>query len=180
MIDWCPFAIQRPLPIDHSDARHQPPTEITDHITEGTTPGGAFATFAASVHPNRVSAHFIVCRDGVIWQLVPLSRVAWHASSVNYHSIGIEHVALSAPGALALNKAHPSGVPFVAMPATEAQYAGSAKLHGWICAQASIKPDRAHIRQHNEASPIDGHALCCSGGLDLDRLVAMIPSEIPT
>lgn len=174
MTDWCPFAIQRPLPLDHSDVRHQPPTEITLHCTEGTTPSGAFATFQSSVSPNRVSAHFIICRDGAIWQLVPLSRVAWHASSVNYHSIGIEHVALSAAGAADLNRRHPSGVPFITLLATEAQYDASAKLLGWLCADTGIPCDRAHIRTHFEASPIDNHVLCCTGALDIDRVVSMV------
>ena len=75
-LDWCPFATKQVLPLDHSDVRSQPPTEIVLHITEGTTESGAFATFAASVSPSRVSAHFIVGRDGTIWQLVALSRVA--------------------------------------------------------------------------------------------------------
>ena len=173
MNDWCPFAIQRSLPLDHSDVRPQPPSEIVLHITEGTTPGGAFATFLASLSPHRVSAHFIVVRDGSIWQLVPLSRVAWHASQVNYHSIGIEHVALSAAGAADLNHRHPSGAPFVYMPATEEQYAASAKLLAWLCGQTGISMDRAHIRTHHEASPIDHHDLCCTGALDPDRVVTM-------
>lgn len=173
MIDWCPFAEQRPLALDHSDVRHQPPTEITLHITEGTTPGGAFSTFAGSVAPHRVSAHFIVGRAGSIWQLVPLSRVAWHASQVNYHSIGIEHVALSAAGAADLNRRHPSGAPFVEMLATEEQYAASAKLLAWLCGQTKITCDRTHIRTHHEASPADHHNLCCTGALNPDRVVAM-------
>jgi len=187
MTDWCPFAIQRPLALDHSDVRHEPPTQITLHITEGTTPGGAFATWAASRSKNdggggRVSAHFIVCRDGGIWQCVPLSRVAWHASQINYHSIGIEHVALSAAGAADLNRRHPAGAPFVEMLATEEQYAASAKLLAWLCAEAKIACDRGHIRTHNEASPIDHHELCCTGALNPDRVVAMalLANQIPT
>jgi N-acetyl-anhydromuramyl-L-alanine amidase AmpD len=176
MNNWCPFATQRPLALDHSAERPQPPSEIILHITEGTTPGGAFATFAASVSPHRVSAHFIVCRDGAIWQLVPLSRVAWHASQINYHSIGIEHVALSAAGAADLNRRHPSGVPFVEMLATEAQYAASAKLVAWLTGETGIALDRAHIRTHHEASPIDHHDLCCTGALDPDRLVQIAQS----
>lgn len=179
MQDWCPFAIQRPLAIDHSDKRLQPPTEIVLHITEGTTPGGAWATWAASVKPKRVSGHLIVCRDGAIWQAVPLSRVAWHASQVNYHSIGIEFVALSAAGAKDLNHRHPSGVPFVAMPATDEQYASGAKLLAWLCKEAGIPPIRAQIRTHNEASPIDLHTECCTGGLNPDHLVSLIATVPP-
>jgi hypothetical protein len=47
---------------------------------------------------SRVSAHYYVCRDGTIYQLVPDSRVAWHAgvsalngrTDCNEFSLGIE------------------------------------------------------------------------------------------
>lgn len=39
------------------------------------------------------SAHFLVCRDGRIYQLVHVADSAWHAGNefINLHSIGIEH-----------------------------------------------------------------------------------------
>lgn len=130
---------------------------IVDHITEGTTADGAIQTFKASVHPNRVSAHFVVDRDGTIYQLLDVSDVAWHASQANAHSFGIEHVARTGGRA----------------PATDAQYTTSAGLHVWLAKLINIPLDRNHIRTHNEASPRDGHVLCCSGALDIDRLVKL-------
>lgn len=139
---------------------------IVLHITAGSTMDGAFETFKASVSPNRVSAHFIIDRDGTVYQLMSISETAWHASAVNAHSVGIEHVAV--PGSL---------------PATEAQYAASAALVKWLCGMMGIPIDRNHVRGHNEASPIDKHPLCCSGALSADRVVSMavlLPKEIPT
>lgn len=176
-----PGAIWKPL-MYHSeygtlDAKNQ----LTAHITEGTTANGAFATFMASQHPNRTSAHVIIDRDelATVYQILPFTDVAYHASQVNWHSIGIEHVALSQAGADLYNKADAEAIaagkikPFTYLPVTEPQYKASAKLMAWLCKQLGFACDRAHIRSHAEASPADHHDLCCSGALDLDRLVAM-------
>lgn len=45
-------------------------------------------------HPeSQVSAHYVVARDGKIYQMVRDSEKAWHAYGQNADSIGIEHVA---------------------------------------------------------------------------------------
>lgn len=49
---------------------------------------------------SRVSAHYVVGRDGEVYKLVPVSKVAWHAGKstgpsgvgVNAYSVGIEIV----------------------------------------------------------------------------------------
>jgi N-acetyl-anhydromuramyl-L-alanine amidase AmpD len=132
---------------------------IVLHITQGPTAMSAIWTFEASIHPNRTSAHFVVDRDGTVYQLLDLSDTAWHASAVNERSIGIEHAAIA--GTLL---------------ATEAQYLASAALVAWLCGALKIPCDRAHVRTHNEASPADHHELCCTGALDPDRVVAMARS----
>ena len=40
-------------------------------------------------------AHFVVDRDGTIYQLVPLSVMCRHTVGLNYVAIGIEHVGTS-------------------------------------------------------------------------------------
>ena len=129
---------------------------IVLHITVGPSASSALNTFAGSVSPNRVSAHFVIDRDSkaTVYQTMPLSETAWHASQCNPTSIGIEHAAI--PGR---------------MPATDAQYESSAQLCAWLCQRLKIPVDRAHIRTHNEASPRDGHVQCCTGALDPDRVV---------
>jgi N-acetyl-anhydromuramyl-L-alanine amidase AmpD len=148
-------------------SEHSAPGTLADrntivlHITQGSTAEGAIATFRASVHPNRVSAHFVIDRDGTVHQLVDINDTAWHASQVNSHSVGIEHVAMAAAGQAA------------GMPATDAQYRASSALIKWLAGQMNIPIDRNHIRAHNEASPRDGHVLCCTGALDPDKLVGL-------
>lgn len=126
------------------------------HITGGSTASGAIATFVSSKKPNRVSAHFVIDRDGTIIQLLSIADTAWHASQCNGHSIGIEHVAV--PGKLM---------------ATEEQYESSARLVRWLCEQMKVPIDRAHVRTHNEASPRDLHTLCCTGAVDPDKVVSL-------
>jgi N-acetyl-anhydromuramyl-L-alanine amidase AmpD len=127
---------------------------IVLHITAGSTARSAIETFKASKAPNRVSAHFVIDRDGTVYQLLPLEETAWHASGVNSKSIGIEHAAI--PGTLLC---------------TDEQVAASAKLLAWLCDTLKIPCDRQHVKGHNEASPQDGHVLCCSGALDADAVV---------
>ena len=141
---------------------HSAPGSIADkntivlHITEGPTAQSAINTFQASVAPHRVSAHFVIDRDGTVYQLLPLSDIGWHASQCNTHSIGIEHAAISKT-----------------LLATDDQYTASATLIVWLCKQLSLPIDRNHIRTHNEASPRDGHVLCCTGALDPDKVVTI-------
>lgn len=161
-----PNAVWKPLGGHSAAGTLAQRNTIVLHITAGSTMEGAFQTFKASVAPKRVSAHFIIDRDGTVYQLMSISETAWHASAVNAHSVGIEHVAV--PGSL---------------PATEEQYAASALLVQWLCGMMNVPIDRNHVRGHNEASPADGHKLCCSGALSADRVVSMavlLPKEIPT
>jgi len=75
------------------------PKVIVEHYTAGTSFSSAWNTFAAnSPHDGELPgtcAHFIIDRDGTIYQLVPLRVRCRHAVGMNYTSIGIEHVGTS-------------------------------------------------------------------------------------
>lgn len=149
-----PKAIWKPI------VNHSAPGKLTDrnlivlHITEGPTASSAIETFKASKAPHRTSAHFVIDRDGTVYQLIDIRDTAWHASQVNSHSVGIEHAA-STKG----------------LPATEEQYAASSRLVAWLCKQLGIACTRDNVKTHNEASPKDKHVLCCTGALDPDKVV---------
>lgn len=77
------------------------PKAIVLHHTAGANWQSAWWTFAnntayASIpgHPEKpgVSAHFIIAKNGTIYQCVPLSVRARHAIGMNWSSIGIEFV----------------------------------------------------------------------------------------
>lgn len=156
---YYPDAIQLPLAGHSVDGTVEQRREITLHITQGSTVTGAFETFQSSLAPHRTSCHFIIGQNGTVNQLLPISATAWHSSQTNSHSVGIEHVAIVGR-----------------LPASEAQYAASGKLVAWLCGKLHIPADRSHVRTHNEASPRDGHTLCCTGALDPDRVVAVAAS----
>jgi beta-N-acetylhexosaminidase len=75
------------------------PKVIVEHYTDGTTFSGAWNTFASNAkHDGELPgtcAHFIVDRDGTIYQLVPLKVRCRHAIGMNWTAIGIEHVGTS-------------------------------------------------------------------------------------
>jgi N-acetyl-anhydromuramyl-L-alanine amidase AmpD len=153
-----PKAIQKPLAGHSATGMLAQRNLIVLHITAGPSASSAMNTFAASKIPHRVSAHFVIDRDGTVFQLLPLEDTAWHASAVNSRSVGIEHAAIPD------NPAHA---------VTEEQYLASAELVAWLCGVLKIPVDREHVRSHWEASPADGHVGCCAPTLDPDRVVAM-------
>jgi beta-N-acetylhexosaminidase len=77
------------------------PKVIVEHYTGSTTFAAAFATFARDVPDPELHelpglcAHFIVDRDGTIYQLVSLRFMCRHTVGLNYTAIGIEHVGTS-------------------------------------------------------------------------------------
>lgn len=118
--------------------------QVVIHITGGTRVGSAINTFAARTNPDKTSAHYVVDRDGTVYQMVKEKDRAHHASSANGRSIGIEHAAS--------NRSAPE----------EEQYWASAFLVRYLTHKYSIPIDRAHILGHQEAATT-GHN--CPGPL---------------
>jgi beta-N-acetylhexosaminidase len=77
------------------------PHVIVEHYTESTTMISAWLTFAQDVPDSELHelpgtcAHFIVDRDGTIYQLVPLDVICRHTVGLNLTALGIEHVGTS-------------------------------------------------------------------------------------
>ena len=77
------------------------PRAIVEHVTATSTFASAFNTFSADVPDAELHelpgtcAHFVIDRDGTIYQLVRLSLRCRHTVGLNWASIGIEHVGLS-------------------------------------------------------------------------------------
>jgi beta-N-acetylhexosaminidase len=84
-----------------SSYRLSSPHVIVEHYTVTSTFSATWNTFApdrpdAELHelPGTCS-HFVIDRDGTIYQLVPLSIMCRHTVGLNYTAIGIEHVGTS-------------------------------------------------------------------------------------
>ncbi len=61
------------------------------HYTDGPSAQSAINHFLDQA--SQVSAHYIIDKNGDIYQMVRDSEKAWHAKAANPRSIGIEHVA---------------------------------------------------------------------------------------
>lgn len=82
------------------------PRVIVEHDTVTTTAAAAWSTFAHDV-PDvelgelpQVCAHFLVDRDGTIYELVSPRIICRHTVGLNDVAIGIEHVGLSDAGVM--------------------------------------------------------------------------------
>src|SRR5690348_3209243 len=73
------------------------PRAIVEHVTATSTFSSAYNTFAADVPDAELHelpgtcAHFVVDRDGTIYQLVRLDLICRHTVGLNWAAIGIEH-----------------------------------------------------------------------------------------
>lgn len=84
------------VPSPNHDARR--PTLIVIHYTEQDSVAQSLHTLRTRNRGGRVSAHYLIGRDGALYQLVADERRAWHAGAgrwgaigdVNSASIGIE------------------------------------------------------------------------------------------
>ena len=81
--------------------RLRDPKVIVEHYTVTATFQQTYNTFAPN-HPDpsfneypNTCAHYVIDRDGTIYQLVPRSIMCRHTVGLNYTSFGIEHVGKS-------------------------------------------------------------------------------------
>lgn len=84
---------------------------------------------------SRVSAHYVIDKDGTIYQLVDDKKVAWHAGDVNSRSIGIEIV----------NRGNGND------PYTEAQYRALEQLVPYLAQKYDVPMNR--LLGHSDVSP---------------------------
>lgn len=112
--------IQRPSP-KFSSRRGATIDMIVMHYTTTHTAQQAIDTL--TIGERQASAHYVVDRNGDIYQLVKDEFKAWHAPQVNSRSIGIEHVA----------------TPGQAM--SKEQSEASAQLVKYLCQKHHIKPE---------------------------------------
>ena len=140
-----PFSPQRRAEMAAYSKRHYgtaawrltAPKVIVEHYTVSDTFASAYNTFAPDRPDSELHelpgtcAHFVIDKDGTIYQLVALTTRCRHTVGLNYTAIGIEHVGRSARGVLS----------------TRRQIAASLKLTRWLMA-------RFHILRKN----VIGHA----------------------
>ena len=83
------------------DWRLRRPRVIVEHYTDGDSFSGAYNTFAPDRPDSElhelpgVCSHYVIDRDGTIYQLVSTRIMCRHTVGLNYTAIGIEHVGRS-------------------------------------------------------------------------------------
>ena len=116
-IPHAPHIVQRPIPFDAARRaetaryaeRHyrldswrlRHPHVLVEHYTATTSFAPVWSTFAANTPDPELGelpgtcSHFVIDRDGTIYQLVPLGTICRHTVGLNWTSIGIEDVGTS-------------------------------------------------------------------------------------
>jgi beta-N-acetylhexosaminidase len=119
------------------------PKVIVEHYTASETFASAYNTFAvdhadAELHElPGTCAHFVIDKDGTIYQLVPLWIRCRHTVGLNWTAIGIEHVGTSAAEILADKR----------------QMASSLALTRWLMARFRIAPKNVIGHAESLSSP---------------------------
>jgi N-acetylmuramoyl-L-alanine amidase len=115
------------------------PHVVVEHVTVTDTFGAVYNTFAndapdVELHElPGVCSHFVVDKDGTIYQLVPLGIMCRHTVGLNYTAIGIEHVGRSDAQVLGNKR----------------QLRASLKLTRWLRCRYAIAPK--DVIGHNES-----------------------------
>jgi len=134
---------------------------IVNHITAGQFPG----CLSWMCNPQaQASAHYLITKQGAIYQLVQDQDTAWHAGAVNkpnwslydgmnpnYYTLGIEHEG------------------FPDKPLTEAQYQATLWLHRMLIAKWGIPIDTNHIIGHYRIDSVN-RPNCPGPNFPWDRL----------
>lgn len=103
-----------------------------------------------------VSAHYLIDRDGTVYQLVSEDRAAFHARAWNDRSIGIEMLAIGSSTDMSryLTAEEYSRIPKCHLGYTAAQYRVLRRLIGDIRRRhPEILHDREHIVGHEDIDP---------------------------
>lgn len=125
--------------------RLEHPHVIVEHVSVSTTFSSVWNTFAADTPDPELHelpgtcAHFVVDRDGTIYQLVPLGVICRHTVGLNWTAIGIEHVGASDAEILHDRR----------------QLAASLRLTLWLAARFHIP--LADVIGHNESTSSPYH-----------------------
>jgi N-acetylmuramoyl-L-alanine amidase len=115
------------------------PRVIVEHVTVTPDFESVYNTFANDTADPElgelpgVCSHFVVDRDGTIYQLVPLDIMCRHTVGLNYTSIGIEHVGQTDADVLG----------------NERQLSASLALTRWLRCRYDIRP--RDVIGHNES-----------------------------
>jgi beta-N-acetylhexosaminidase len=121
------------------DYRLSQPRVIVEHYTGTQSLAATYAMFAPDLADPElhelpgICSHFVIERDGTIYQLVPLTYMCRHTVGLNYTAIGIEHV----------------GTTDAQILADRAELDASLRLTRWLSWRYGVRP--RDVIGHNES-----------------------------
>jgi len=92
-----------------------------------------------------MSGHYIVTKEGRVWQVLPDSDTGWHAGNLQYN---LRSIAIAAEGFA--DPQNPENPTRQAGWQTDEELKSLAQLITWLCARYQIPIDRAHIIGKNQ------------------------------
>jgi N-acetylmuramoyl-L-alanine amidase len=182
--DWVTWT---PSP-NHSRRTATEITAIIYHYTAGDSQASTVKYFQDRA--SKVSAHYVLGRDGKVVQMVALDQAAWHAGkskigsadSVNAYSIGIEicnfgrltkkgdkfyvHTGAAYQGPAPVHAAGAYWEPY-----TDEQYKSLARLTTALLAKYPIK----HITGHSDIALPKGRKIDPGAAFDYQRVKPLLP-----
>ncbi|MCM3741947.1 N-acetylmuramoyl-L-alanine amidase [Oceanobacillus luteolus] len=165
-------ATEMHLPLRNSEKRSKPITHVVLHFTSNVTGNPLDPYQLDDIYQifvdYGVSAHYIIDREGEIFELVKPNRIAYHAGTgslaqfpeyenqLNAYSIGIELLAIGTKEEMAefldedsYHSLDPSHIGY-----TDAQYASLGELLEYLYkVYPEIKKNREHVIGHDEYAP---------------------------
>ena len=172
---------------NHSRRAANEITAIIYHYTAGDSQEGTVKQFQARA--SRVSAHYVIGRDGKVVQMVALDQAAWHAGvsklagadGVNGFSIGIEICNFGKLTKKGDKFYSWSGAPYRGPtpihaagaywePYTDAQYKSLARLTNALLEKYPIK----HITGHSDIALPKGRKTDPGAGFDYGRIKPLL------
>jgi len=142
------------------------PIGIVIHISEGTMPG----TYAWFNNPDsKASSHYMVGKNGTIWQFVEEENTAWTNGPVNKPSWKLLKPGVS-PNLYTVTIEH-EGKTGEAW--TSKMYEADTYLVNNICKKWGIPKDRNHIIGHYEIDSVNKRR-CPGTGFDFNKLLKLV------
>jgi N-acetyl-anhydromuramyl-L-alanine amidase AmpD len=146
---------------NYTPGRTEKPTLIVIHITEGLR-DSVYQTFLTE--PK--STHFMVNKDGSIWQFVRSKDTAWGNGVVDQPTSSIVLEKKGNPNNYSVSIEHEG---YSTTDITPEQYDSSYKLVKYLADYWKIPLDRTHIIRHEE---ITGYKTC-PGRISVEKIIRL-------
>lgn len=141
--------------------RKEPPQLIVIHITEGLR-DSVYQTFMT----EQKSTHFLVNKDGTIWQFVRSKDTAWGNGIVDQPTSSIVLDKKGNPNDYSVSIEHEG---FATTDINDLQYAATVDLVKYLADFWKIPLDRTHIIRHEE---ITGYK-SCPGKISVEKIIRL-------